>query len=81
MKSALLRPQTSLSNGDVYGTIFEKASALLHSLVLNPPFVDGNKRTSFVSTTIFLEINGYELETSTEAGLQFILAIEKRSET
>src|SRR3989344_736742 len=62
LESALFRPQTSFGGEDLYPTIFLKAAALWHSILLNHPFQDGNKRTSTVSTLTFLELNGYELK-------------------
>jgi death-on-curing protein len=37
------------------------AAVLAHALATSHPFVDGNKRTSFVATELFLELNGFEL--------------------
>lgn len=59
LESAIFRPQSSFGGEDLYSTVFVKAAALAHSLILNHPFIDGNKRTGVVSTLVFLEINGY----------------------
>lgn len=37
------------------------AAAYAYGLAKNHPFVDGNKRTSFVVCELFLALNGYEL--------------------
>ena len=39
----------------------EKAAALLHSLVLNHGFIDGNKRTALLSLHLLLDRSGYEI--------------------
>ena len=39
-----------------------EASALLESLAINHPFVDGNKRVAFVAADVFLRINGWRLK-------------------
>lgn len=57
LESAVMRPQTTFAGRDLYPTLFEKASVLMHSLVMNHPFLDGNKRTGTVSALTFLEIN------------------------
>src|SRR3990172_10842143 len=62
LESALFRPQTTFSGEDLYKTIFDKAAALMHSLILNHPFVDGNKRTAVVAAIIFLLQNGWMLK-------------------
>jgi death on curing protein len=57
LESAVLRAQ----NG-YYSGLIEEASALMESLVNNHPFVDGNKRVSFVMTDVMLRANGYFLD-------------------
>jgi death-on-curing protein len=78
LESAVFRPQTSFGGRDLYETIFDKASSLVHSLILNHPFVDGNKRTAVVSTLTFLEFNGYLLEVSRPKLTNFALDIESK---
>jgi len=55
--SAVARPQTSVFGEDAYPSIFDKAAALLQSIVINHALVDGNKRLGWLSTAVFLEIN------------------------
>ena len=55
--SAAARPQTTVMGVDAYPDIWEKAAALLHSLVKNHPLTDGNKRLGWLATAVFLEIN------------------------
>jgi death-on-curing protein len=50
LESAVLRPQTAIGELDAYPSVHEKAAALMHSLIRNHPFVDGNKRTAVVAT-------------------------------
>src|SRR3990167_9655242 len=66
LDSALQRPQSSFMGEDLYSTIFHKAAALMHSILLNHPFIDANKRTATVSTAYFLHINGYDIRTGQE---------------
>ncbi|MBN1812662.1 MAG: Fic family protein [Anaerolineae bacterium] len=54
LESAVARPQASAFGVDAYPDLATKAAALLHSLVLNHAFVDGNKRTAVLSTLVFL---------------------------
>ncbi|MEU8114449.1 type II toxin-antitoxin system death-on-curing family toxin [Micromonospora sp. NPDC048947] len=53
-ESAVARPQTSVFGEDAYPDLWTKASALLHSLVSNHPFVDGNKRIGWIVAITFL---------------------------
>jgi len=61
LESACTRPQTALGHTEKYGSIEEKAGALLHSLVKNHPFHNGNKRTGLVATVTFLWRNDRRL--------------------
>ncbi len=57
LESAVLRPQTTFNGDDLYEDMYEKASALVYSLIKNHPFVDGNKRTGLHAMLAFLELN------------------------
>ena len=57
LEAALFRPQTGY-----YSDIIAEAAALLESLAINHPFVDGNKRIAFAATDVFLRINGWYLK-------------------
>lgn len=56
LESALYRPQTGY-----YNDLGEQAAALFESLLMNHPFVDGNKRVAFFGTDVFLRLNGWRL--------------------
>ena len=56
LESALFRIQSGY-----YVDIVAEAAALMESLAINHPFVDGNKRVAFAATDIFLRINGYRI--------------------
>ncbi len=59
LESAVGRPQSTYAGEDLYPNIFLKGASLVHSLLLNHQFVDGNKRTAMFSVMTFLELNGY----------------------
>ncbi|MFI7659034.1 type II toxin-antitoxin system death-on-curing family toxin [Micromonospora parva] len=54
VESAVARPRTSVFGEDAYPDLWTKAAAVLHSLVNNHPFVDGNKRIGWIVTIAFL---------------------------
>ncbi len=64
MDSALGKPQNLYAYGKP--DIFELAASYAFSLVKNHPFIDGNKRTGFLVSIVFLELNGYTFQ-ATEA--------------
>ena len=57
LESALMRPQTGYYDG-----ILEEAAAMMESLAVNHPFIDGNKRVAFAATEVFLSANGYFID-------------------
>ena len=68
LDSSVMRPQ-----GGYYKNIYEEASALMESLALNHPFIDGNKRISFFATDVFLRMNGYYIDCKTEDAHNFYI--------
>jgi death-on-curing protein len=68
LESALYRPCTGY-----YQDIAEMAAALFESLIMNHPFVDGNKRIAFFATDVFLRLNGWKLAVEADAAHQFII--------
>jgi len=79
LDSAVTRPQASFDGKDLYPTIFLKAGALLHSLLRNHPFVDGNKRTAMFSGMTFLELNGYTFVAEQDEIVLYALRIENEN--
>lgn len=61
LESAVAQPRASFGGEDLYDTPGKKAAALAHSLVLNHPFVDGNKRVGHAAMEVFLMLNGYAI--------------------
>ena len=77
-ESAIMRPQTTFGGKDLYPSVFEKAAILMHSLIMNHSFVDGNKRTGTVSVLVFLEINGFRVSVSQKELISISLEIASR---
>lgn len=78
LESAVFRPQTTFSGNDLYPTIYDKVSSLMHSIILNHPFVDGNKRTGVVAGLVFLAINKYYLNITNQTLISIALKIENK---
>ncbi len=57
LESAMYRPQTGY-----YADLAEMSAALFESLIMNHPFIDGNKRVAFFATDVFLRLNGWKLK-------------------
>lgn len=61
LASALAQPAMQAFGVELYPALLDKAAAYLFFLARNRAFVDGNKRTSYASTAVFLLLNGAEL--------------------
>ena len=60
LESAIARPQNLAA--DEAPELFDLAARYAFGLAKNHPFVDGNKRTAYLSTYVFLGLNGWELD-------------------
>lgn len=75
LESALYRPQTGY-----YDDMAEEAAALFESLLMNHPFVDGNKRVAFFGTDVFFRLNGWKLVVDSIEGHRFLVGLLERNE-
>lgn len=75
LHSAASRPQTSLGGIRKYDTVEAHAAALLHSLVLNHPFHNGNKRTALVSMLVLLDRNNMLLTCGEKELFRLVLRV------
>lgn len=57
LSAAVARPRASAFGEEAYPDPWVKASALLHSLTRNHPFLDGNMRTGWNAAWTFIEAN------------------------
>src|SRR5437879_5005896 len=76
LHSGLERCKATYGGEDLYPTLFDKASALLHSLVMNHAFVDGNKRTAYEVMKGFLHFNGYSITAPQEEIVRFCISVD-----
>jgi death-on-curing protein len=75
LQSALAQPRMTFGGEDLYPTLADKAAALGFSIIMNHPFVDGNKRTGHAAMETFLVLNGMEISASVDEQEQVILAL------
>lgn len=78
LDSALAQPQVTFSGELLHPTVPAQAAAYLYHLVMNHPFIDGNKRTAFAVMDTFLRINGYRLTLTDEQAYNLVLQIVER---
>jgi len=75
LDTALAHSRSSPYDQDAYSTPERKASALLHSLVQNHPFVDANKRLEWLSTAVFLLLNGHGANLGRDDAFALVLEV------
>ena len=75
LKSALARPFQTFDNKELYNSVLEKAASLVESILVNHPFVDGNKRTGYTLLRLYLLQNGLDITASLENKYEFIINI------
>ena len=74
LESALLRPQMGYYDGPI-----EEAAAMMESLAMNHPFVDGNKRVAFFATDAFLRMNGSFIDCDDDEAYRFFMRLFETS--
>lgn len=75
LESAVVQPQMTFGGQELYPSLAEKATALAFSLVMNHPFVDGNKRVGHAAMVVFLMANGYALTGTIDEHEQTMLCV------
>ena len=75
LKSAVSQPHTSFGGQDLYPDIITKAGVLCFSLIMNHPFLDGNKRIGHASMETFLMLNGFEIDSNVNEQEYIILSV------
>ena len=74
LEAAAMRPQTGY-----YKDIFEEAAALMESLAMNHPFIDGNKRMAFFAADTFLRMNGYYIDCDDQEAYNYFMSLFESS--
>lgn len=74
LEAAIARPYATFDQQELYPTGIEKAAAILESLIINHPFIDGNKRTAYGLMQLIL--NDYHLivKVTEDAQYNFVIS-------
>ena len=75
LQGAVYRPQSGY-----YQDRIDEAAALWESLILNHPFLDGNKRTAVAAADIHLRLNGFVLDVPSAEAADFVEELFRQSE-
>lgn len=73
LESAMSKPQHLFAYNSP--TLPEMAASYAAGIVLNHPFLDGNKRTGFMVAATFLELNGMDFTATEESVVEMTLAL------
>jgi death-on-curing protein len=75
LESALARPFATFDNNDLYRNPIEKAAAILESIAINHPFVDGNKRTAYTLMRLILLEYKLDIVASQEEKYNLVISV------
>ena len=75
LESALAAPFQTFDGQPLYPSLQQKAVRLCRGLVKDHPFLDGNKRIGAHAMLVFLELNGIELNHTSEELSEIILKL------
>ena len=71
-------PRQVVFGKELFPTAFEKAAVYARDIIMNHPFLDGNKRTGITAAITFLENNGFAFQTQEGGVERFALGIVKK---
>jgi death-on-curing protein len=74
LESALARPFATFDGVDLYPTPIDKAAALFESLIIAHPFLDGNKRVSYVLMRLLLLEHRIDIYATQDEKFNFVIA-------
>ncbi len=75
LEAAINRPYVTFNAIELYSEPVDKAMAIIESIVVNHPFVDGNKRAGYVLMRLLLLNEGYDIYANEEEKYSFVIGI------
>lgn len=75
--SALNRPFQTFDDKDLYPSVIDKASVIFESIIINHPFIDGNKRMAYAFMRILLNEEGFNLDATQDEKYNFVIEASK----
>jgi death-on-curing protein len=75
LESALAQPRMSFGGQFVHADLTEMAAAYLFHLAKNHPFIGGNKRVAALAVTIFLDVNGIDIDVDQDEYYELAYAV------
>lgn len=75
LESALMRPYQTFEEVELYPTPSEKAAAIIESILINHPFIDGNKRFGYIAMRLTLMYHGLDISANENDKYDFVIKI------
>ena len=75
LESALARPFATFDNNDLYPNPVDKAAAILESIAINHPFIDGNKRTAYTLMRLILLEYQFDIMASQDEKYNLVISV------
>jgi death on curing protein len=75
--SALARPYATFDQQDLYPTAVEKAAAIFESIIINHPFIDGNKRIAYLLMRLTLLDHDIDIAATQNEKYEMTIAASK----
>ena len=77
LESALSRPFQTFDLEDLHPTTINKAAALIESILINHPFIDGNKRIGYVLMRLLIMNYGFDILATEDEKYDFSIKIDR----
>ena len=77
LQSSVSRPKATFDGHKLSFEVHLKAAAMMHSLIQNHPFLDGNKRTAITAAALFLRLNKFEFNATNQEVEIFTLTVAR----
>ncbi|HEY9001419.1 MAG TPA: type II toxin-antitoxin system death-on-curing family toxin [Mucilaginibacter sp.] len=77
LEAALHRPYATFDGIDLYPTVVEKAAAIFESIIINHPFIDGNKRVAYALMRSMLIESDFDIAASKDDKYEMTIAASK----
>jgi death-on-curing protein len=75
--AALARPYASFDQQDLYPSAIEKAAAIFESIIINHPFIDGNKRIAYLLLRLTLLESDFDISATQDEKYEMTIAASK----
>jgi death on curing protein len=73
------RPRATLFDVEVYQTLWQKAAALLDSIVRTRPLKRNNWRFGWLVMAVFCDLNGWVIDVDDDAALDLVRSVSRGS--